>query len=93
MHTLIFYDDLSKQLVAYYQMSFLLHWPLGCEMFLRYVFYLHFRLLKKITKMSNQIGAGSLIALLIIETQVGEVSAYIPTNVISIIDGQIFLET
>ncbi len=62
-------------------------------MFLRYVFYLHFRLLKKITKMSNQIGAGSLIALLIIETQVGEVSAYIPTNVISIIDGQIFLET
>jgi F-type H+-transporting ATPase subunit alpha len=96
MHTLIFYDDLSKQLMAHCQMSLLLHQPLGCEAYLGDVIYLHSHLLKNITQMSDQIGAGSLTALPIIETQVGKVciyNVYILTNVISIIDGQFFLET
>jgi F-type H+-transporting ATPase subunit alpha len=96
MHTLIFYDDLSKQLMAYCQMSLLLHRPPGCETYLGDVIYLHSHLLKRVIQMSDQIGVGSLTTLPIIETQVGKVSIYIfyiPTNVISIIDGQIFLET
>ncbi|RYE24957.1 MAG: F0F1 ATP synthase subunit alpha [Sphingobacteriaceae bacterium] len=93
MHALIIYDDLSKQSVAYRQMSLLLRRPPGREAFPGDVFYLHSRLLERAAKMSDQKCAGSLTALPVIETQAGDVSAYIPTNVISITDGQIFLET
>lgn len=93
MHALIIYDDLSKQSVAYRQMSLLLRRPPGREAFPGDVFYLHSRLLERASKMSDACGAGSLTALPVIETQAGDVSAYIPTNVISITDGQIFLET
>jgi len=93
MHGLIVYDDLSKQSVAYRQMSLLLRRPPGREAFPGDVFYLHSRLLERAAKMSDAAGAGSLTALPVIETQAGDVSAYIPTNVISITDGQIFLET
>jgi F-type H+-transporting ATPase subunit alpha len=93
MHACIFYDDLSKQAVAYRQMSLLLRRPPGREAYPGDVFYLHSRLLERAAKMSDEYGAGSLTALPIIETQAGDVSAYIPTNVISITDGQIFLET
>jgi F-type H+-transporting ATPase subunit alpha len=93
MHAVIFYDDLSKQAVAYRQMSLLLRRPPGREAFPGDVFYLHSRLLERAAKMSDDHGAGSLTALPVIETQAGDVSAYIPTNVISITDGQIFLET
>ena len=92
-HALIIYDDLSKQSVAYRQMSLLLRRPPGREAFPGDVFYLHSRLLERAAKMSDELGAGSLTALPVIETQAGDVSAYIPTNVISITDGQIFLET
>ncbi|MBN9561931.1 MAG: F0F1 ATP synthase subunit alpha [Alphaproteobacteria bacterium] len=92
-HAVIFYDDLSKQAVAYRQMSLLLRRPPGREAYPGDVFYLHSRLLERAAKMSNAMGAGSLTALPVIETQAGDVSAYIPTNVISITDGQIFLET
>jgi len=92
-HALIIYDDLSKQAVAYRQMSLLLRRPPGREAYPGDVFYLHSRLLERAAKMSDQFGGGSLTALPIIETQAGDVSAYIPTNVISITDGQIFLET
>src|SRR6218665_739798 len=93
MHALIVYDDLSKQAVAYRQMSLLLRRPPGREAYPGDVFYLHSRLLERAAKMSDAEGGGSLTALPIIETQAGDVSAYIPTNVISITDGQIFLET
>ena len=93
MHAVIVYDDLSKQAVAYRQMSLLLRRPPGREAYPGDVFYLHSRLLERAAKMSDAHGAGSLTALPIIETQAGDVSAYIPTNVISITDGQIFLET
>ena len=93
LHALIIYDDLSKQSVAYRQMSLLLRRPPGREAFPGDVFYLHSRLLERAAKMSDEMGAGSLTALPVIETQAGDVSAYIPTNVISITDGQIFLET
>ena len=93
MHALIIYDDLSKQAVAYRQMSLLLRRPPGREAYPGDVFYLHSRLLERASKLSNKKGGGSLTALPIIETQAGDVSAYIPTNVISITDGQIFLET
>ncbi|QIG79256.1 F0F1 ATP synthase subunit alpha [Stakelama tenebrarum] len=93
MHAVIVYDDLSKQAVAYRQMSLLLRRPPGREAFPGDVFYLHSRLLERAAKMNEENGAGSLTALPIIETQAGDVSAYIPTNVISITDGQIFLET
>jgi F-type H+-transporting ATPase subunit alpha len=93
MHGLIIYDDLSKQAVAYRQMSLLLRRPPGREAYPGDVFYLHSRLLERAAKMSDDQGAGSLTALPVIETQAGDVSAYIPTNVISITDGQIFLET
>jgi proton translocating ATP synthase F1 alpha subunit len=93
MHALIIYDDLSKQSVAYRQMSLLLRRPPGREAFPGDVFYLHSRLLERAAKMSDAVGGGSLTALPVIETQAGDVSAYIPTNVISITDGQIFLET
>ncbi len=93
MHALIVYDDLSKQAVAYRQMSLLLRRPPGREAYPGDVFYLHSRLLERAAKMNDEHGAGSLTALPIIETQAGDVSAYIPTNVISITDGQIFLET
>ncbi len=93
MHGLIVYDDLSKHAVAYRQMSLLLRRPPGREAYPGDVFYLHSRLLERAAKMSDARGAGSLTALPIIETQAGDVSAYIPTNVISITDGQIFLET
>jgi len=93
MHALICYDDLSKQAISYRQMSLLLRRPPGREAFPGDVFYLHSRLLERAAKMSDEHGAGSLTALPIIETQAGDVSAYIPTNVISITDGQIFLET
>jgi F-type H+-transporting ATPase subunit alpha len=93
MHALIGYDDLSKQAVAYRQMSLLLRRPPGREAYPGDVFYLHSRLLERAAKMSDAMGAGSLTALPVIETQGGDVSAYIPTNVISITDGQIFLET
>jgi F-type H+-transporting ATPase subunit alpha len=93
MHALIIYDDLSKQAVAYRQMSLLLRRPPGREAYPGDVFYLHSRLLERAAKMSDEKGAGSLTALPIIETQAGDVSAYIPTNVISITDGQIFLES
>jgi proton translocating ATP synthase F1 alpha subunit len=92
-HCLIIYDDLSKQAVAYRQMSLLLRRPPGREAFPGDVFYLHSRLLERAAKMNEKHGAGSLTALPVIETQAGDVSAYIPTNVISITDGQIFLET
>ncbi len=93
MHAVIAYDDLSKQAVAYRQMSLLLRRPPGREAYPGDVFYLHSRLLERAAKMSDANGGGSLTALPIIETQAGDVSAYIPTNVISITDGQIFLET
>ena len=93
MHALIVYDDLSKQAVAYRQMSLLLRRPPGREAYPGDVFYLHSRLLERAAKMSDEHGGGSLTALPVIETQAGDVSAYIPTNVISITDGQIFLET
>ncbi len=92
-HALIIYDDLSKQAVAYRQMSLLLRRPPGREAYPGDVFFIHSRLLERAAKMSDDAGAGSLTALPIIETQAGDVSAYIPTNVISITDGQIFLET
>ena len=93
MHALIIYDDLSKQAVAYRQMSLLLRRPPGREAYPGDVFYLHSRLLERAAKLSDANGGGSLTALPVIETQAGDVSAYIPTNVISITDGQIFLET
>ena len=93
MHALIIYDDLSKQAVAYRQMSLLLRRPPGREAYPGDVFYLHSRLLERAAKLNEDKGGGSLTALPIIETQAGDVSAYIPTNVISITDGQIFLET
>lgn len=91
-HALIIYDDLSKQAVAYRQMSLLLRRPPGREAYPGDVFYLHSRLLERAAKMNKDFGSGSLTALPVIETQGGDVSAYIPTNVISITDGQIFLE-
>jgi F-type H+-transporting ATPase subunit alpha len=93
MHAVIIYDDLSKQAVAYRQMSLLLRRPPGREAYPGDVFYLHSRLLERAAKMNDDYGAGSLTALPVIETQANDVSAYIPTNVISITDGQIFLET
>jgi F-type H+/Na+-transporting ATPase subunit alpha len=93
MHAVIFYDDLSKQAVAYRQMSLLLRRPPGREAYPGDVFYLHSRLLERAAKMSDDHGGGSLTALPVVETQAGDVSGYIPTNVISITDGQIFLET
>ncbi|KAA6205643.1 MAG: F0F1 ATP synthase subunit alpha [Candidatus Tokpelaia sp.] len=93
MHALIAYDDLSKQAVAYRQISLLLRRPPGREAYPGDVFYLHSRLLERAAKMNDALGAGSLTALPIVETQANDVSAYIPTNVISITDGQIFLET
>lgn len=93
MHSLLCYDDLSKQAVAYRQMSLLLRRPPGREAFPGDVFYLHSRLLERSAKMSDEFGAGSMTSLPVIETQAGDTSAYIPTNVISITDGQIFLET
>ncbi|MBV9331651.1 MAG: F0F1 ATP synthase subunit alpha [Alphaproteobacteria bacterium] len=93
MHALLIYDDLSKQAVAYRQMSLLLRRPPGREAYPGDVFYLHSRLLERAAKMSDAFGGGSLTALPIIETQANDISAYIPTNVISITDGQIFLET
>ncbi len=92
-HALIIYDDLSKHAVAYRQMSLLLRRPPGREAYPGDVFYLHSRLLERAAKLSDELGGGSLTALPIIETQAGDISAYIPTNVISITDGQIFLET
>lgn len=92
-HALIIYDDLSKQAVAYRQLSLLLRRPPGREAYPGDVFYLHSRLLERAAKLSDDCGAGSLTALPIIETQAGDVSAYIPTNVISITDGQIYLES
>ena len=93
MHAVIFYDDLSKQAVAYRQMSLLLRRPPGREAYPGDVFYLHSRLLERAAKMNERNGSGSLTAMPVIETQANDVSAYIPTNVISITDGQIFLET
>src|ERR1700740_2437446 len=93
MHALIVYDDLSKQAVAYRQMSLLLRRPPGREAYPGDVFYLHSRLLERAAKLNDDLGAGSLTALPVIETQLGDVSAYIPTNVISITDGQIYLES
>jgi F-type H+-transporting ATPase subunit alpha len=93
MHSLVVYDDLSKQAVAYRQMSLLLRRPPGREAYPGDVFYLHSRLLERAAKLNEANGSGSMTALPIIETQAGDVSAYIPTNVISITDGQIFLET
>ena len=93
MHALIIYDDLSKQAVAYRQMSLLLRRPPGREAYPGDVFYLHSRLLERAAKLNDDNGGGSLTALPVIETQANDVSAYIPTNVISITDGQIFLET
>ena len=93
MHALIIYDDLSKQAVAYRQMSLLLRRPPGREAYPGDVFYIHSRLLERAAKLNDELGGGSLTALPIIETQAGDVSAYIPTNVISITDGQIFLES
>ena len=92
-HAVIFYDDLSKQAVAYRQMSLLLRRPPGREAYPGDVFYLHSRLLERASKINRKLGGGSLTALPVIETQAGDVSAYIPTNVISITDGQIFLES
>merc|ERR1712164_180243 len=93
MHALMIYDDLSKQAVAYRQMSLLLRRPPGREAYPGDVFYLHSRLLERAAKLSGNLGGGSLTALPIVETQAGDVSAYIPTNVISITDGQIFLDS
>jgi F-type H+-transporting ATPase subunit alpha len=93
MHAVIYYDDLSKQAVAYRQMSLLLRRPPGREAYPGDVFYLHSRLLERAAQMSDALKGGSLTALPVIETMAGDVSAYIPTNVISITDGQIFLET
>jgi F-type H+-transporting ATPase subunit alpha len=93
MHAVIFYDDLSKHAVSYRQMSLLLRRPPGREAYPGDVFYLHSRLLERAAKMNEDFGGGSLTALPVIETQANDVSAYIPTNVISITDGQIFLET
>ncbi|MEM6491274.1 MAG: F0F1 ATP synthase subunit alpha, partial [Pseudomonadota bacterium] len=93
MHALIIYDDLSKQAVAYRQMSLLLRRPPGREAYPGDVFYIHSRLLERAAKLNDDLGAGSMTALPVIETQAGDVSAYSPTNVISITDGQIFLET
>ncbi len=93
LHSLLVYDDLSKQAVAYRQMSLLLRRPPGREAYPGDVFYIHSRLLERAAKMSEEAGSGSLTALPIIETQAGDIAAYIPTNVISITDGQIFLET
>ena len=93
MHAVVFYDDLSKHAVAYRQMSLLLRRPPGREAYPGDVFYLHSRLLERAAKMNDELGSGSLTALPVIETQAGDVSAYIPTNVISITDGQIFLES
>ena len=92
-HVLVIYDDLSKQAVAYRQMSLTLHRPPGREAYPGDIFYLHSRLLERACKLSDENGAGSLTALPIIETQAGDVGAFIPTNVISITDGQIFLES
>ncbi len=92
-HAVIFYDDLSKHAVAYRQLALLLRRPPGREAYPGDVFYLHSRLLERAAKMSDKEGGGSLTALPVIETQAGDVSAYIPTNVISITDGQIYLET
>jgi F-type H+-transporting ATPase subunit alpha len=92
MHSLVIFDDLSKQAVAYRQMSLLLRRPPGREAYPGDVFYLHSRLLERAAKMNVTHGGGSMTALPVIETQGGDVSAYIPTNVISITDGQIFLE-
>ncbi len=92
-HVLVVYDDLSKQAVAYRQMSLTLHRPPGREAYPGDIFYLHSRLLERACKLSDANGAGSLTALPIIETQEGDVSAYIPTNVISITDGQIYLQS
>ncbi|MDD9333262.1 MAG: F0F1 ATP synthase subunit alpha, partial [Bartonella sp.] len=92
-HALIGYDDLSKQAVAYRQMSLLLRRPPGREAYPGDIFYVHSRLLERAAKMSDKKGQGSLTALPIVETQAGDVSAYVPTNVISITDGQIFLES
>src|SRR5512132_1038992 len=92
MHAVIFYDDLSKQAFAYRQMSLLLRRPPRREAYPGDVFYLHSRLLERAAKMNDENGGGSLTALPVIETQAGDVSAYIPTNVISITDGQIYLE-
>jgi F-type H+-transporting ATPase subunit alpha len=92
-HALCIYDDLSKHAVAYREISLLLRRPPGREAYPGDVFYLHSRLLERAAKLSNELGGGSLTALPIIETQAGDVSAYIPTNVISITDGQIYLET
>src|SRR6185312_10084935 len=92
-HALIVYDDSSKQAVAYRQMSLLLRRPPGREAYPGDIFYLHSRLLERAAKLNENFGSGSLTALPIVETQAGDVSAYIPTNVISITDGQIFLET
>ena len=92
-HALMIYDDLTKHAVAYRQMSLLLRRPPGREAYPGDVFYLHSRLLERSSKLSDELGAGSLTALPIIETQAGDISAYIPTNVISITDGQIFMET
>jgi F-type H+/Na+-transporting ATPase subunit alpha len=92
-HALIIYDDLSKHAVAYRQMSLLLRRPPGREAYPGDVFYLHSRLLERAAKLSDELGGGSITALPIIETQAGDIGAYIPTNVISITDGQIFMET
>lgn len=92
-HALIIYDDLSKQATAYREMSLLLRRPPGREAYPGDVFFLHSRLLERAAKLHDDLGAGSMTALPIIETQAGDVSAYIPTNVISITDGQIFLDT
>ena len=92
-HSLIVYDDLSKQATAYREMSLLLRRPPGREAYPGDVFFLHSRLLERSAKLNDEMGAGSMTALPIIETQAGDVSAYIPTNVISITDGQIFLDT
>src|SRR5208282_2724871 len=91
-HAICFYDDLSKHAQAYREISLLLRRPPGREAYPGDVFFLHSRLLERAAKLSNELGAGSLTALPVIETQAGDVSAYIPTNVISITDGQIFLE-
>src|SRR6516162_1446723 len=92
-HALCVYDDLTKQAQAYRQLSLLLRRPPGREAYPGDVFYLHSRLLERAAKLSDKMGAGSLTALPIIETQAGDISAYIPTNVISITDGQIFFES
>src|SRR5699024_2061309 len=92
-HVLIVYDDLSKQAVAYRELSLLLRRPPGREAFPGDVFYLHSRLLERAAKLNDELGGGSLTALPFVETQAGDISAYIPTNVISITDGQIFLQS